>query len=411
MPRPVTHHAPQILAALLLLCTSLVPRAATNISGNFISEAQRLEAFSSNPYGSGSNNYVAPTGAEWAQFKTAAQALWTGNAAAAEANAASLDYHLIVFTHTNTATTLLGLRARETNGAPTKPWGTFFVNTNSAATVLIEAPHPQNDLRSPLLAAEIFLKSGARGFLLAGAHRNANGMNTADPGNLTNTIFHAVHEEWSGVNGENTGWQIHGFAIANHPGFPSNTLAVLSTGVDVTNVMSTNIVLLDEQLEWNALKSYAYNDALAATNVLNVLVNEGVAGTNFDGLAATHNVQGKYSRALGGTFVHVELATIVRTNAAMRTRAADAIANAVLLSRTNVLPALAPFSLNFTSPDSDKIQLTVPTQPFRSYMADRRDALDSGNWGPLYAFPGDGAGRTFTNSLTNATGFFRVRAW
>jgi hypothetical protein len=384
--------------------------AAINVSGDIIAEAKRLEGFSVSPYGSGSNNYLAPSEQEWSQFRTAATALFAGDLLAAETNATSLDYQLIAFTHTNDQRVFFGLRSRETNGVPTKPWGTYFVNTNSALNVHVGAPHPQNDFRSPQLAAESFLKSGARGLLIAGAHRDANGNNTADPGNLTNTIFHAVHEAWSGTNAENTQWQIHGYGPANHPDFPSNCLAVLSTGADGANTMSTNIVILDQHLEWNGIKSYAYNDALATNDPSNIAVNEGVAGTNFDGLAATHNVQGKYSRTLGGTFVHIESATVVRTNIAMRTRAADAIANAILSIRTNVAPLLGSLVLT-SAPASNQFRFTTPTERHHAYQAENRTSLSTGKWSVLYSFPGDNQPRAFTNdTMPNASGFFRVRA-
>jgi hypothetical protein len=188
-------------------------------------------------------------------------------------------------------------------------------------------------------------------------------------------------------------------------------VAVLSTGVNGTNVMSTNIVTLDQHLEWNTIKAYAYNDALATNHPLNLSVNEGVAGTNFDGLAATHNVQGKYSRALGGTFVHIESATNVRTNAALRTRAADAIANAILSTRTNVPPLLAPLVLTFAPLSNNQFRFAMPTESYHAYQVESRASLSTGNWTVLYSFPGDNQSRAFTNgTATNAASFFRARA-
>ena len=396
------------IAVLLLLV--LPSFAASVVRGDLISEAQRLEGFCVTPYGSGSSNYVSPTTPQWAQFKAAA-ALFSGDVMLAESNAVALDYELVHFTQTSDLRTFLALRSRETNGAPVRPWGTYFVNPNSAVTALVAAPHPQFDLRTPLLAAEIFLKSGARGLLLAGAHRNANGSNTADPARLTNTIFHAVHEAWSGTNGANTAWQIHGYSSAGHPEFPSNCLVVLSTGVNGSNIMSTNLVELNRQLEWNGLKTYAYNDALAASDPLNLEVNEGVAGTNFDSLAATENVQGQFSRALGGTFVHAESATIVRTNVALRTRAADAIANAILLRATNPPAPASPPRLSSVALLSNQFQFSTTTERYRPYLAETRADLTTGSWSGFYSFPGDGLPRLFTNNpLLNPSGFFRVRA-
>jgi len=333
-----------------------------------------------------------------------------GDFSLAERNAAALDYELIIFTHTNDQRTFPALKSRETNSVPTRPWGTYFINTNFATSALVAAPHPQFDFRTPPLAAEIFLKSGALGLLIAGAHRNANGTGTADPGNLTNTMFHAVHEAWSGVNGKNTEWQIHGFNQANHPEFPTDCLVVLSTGVNRSNVMSGNIIALDRQLEWNWLKSYAYNDTLPEDDPLNVAVNEGVAGTNFDGLAATHNVQGIYSRALGGTFVHVEHAKVVRTNTALRTRAADAVATAILLSRTNTLTVPSPPLLTNAALSGSQFHFSTTTERYQPYCVESRTNLVEGDWKVIYSFPGDSQLRSFTNeALTNPVLFFRVR--
>ncbi|MDB6028185.1 MAG: hypothetical protein JWM68_4408 [Verrucomicrobiales bacterium] len=385
--------------------------AVTEVSGNLLTEAQRLENFSKAPFGEDSNNYVAPTGTEWNQFRAAADALFNTNIVQAEILAAVLDYELIRFTHTNSGRILFGLRCRETNGAPTKGWGTYFVNTNFAVSALIEATHPQFDFRSPVLAADIFLKAGARGFLLAGANRHANGTNTADPCDLTNTIFHAVHAAWNGNSGENTAWQIHGFSVSGHPEFPASTLAVLSTGQSGTNWMSTNVVRLDQRLEWNGIKSYAYNRFLATNDPMNLLVNEGVAGQTFTNLAAQSNVQGQFSRGIGGTFVHVETATVVRTNVATRTAAADAVASAVLLSRTNALPTLNPFLLTNPVRTNGMLQFSIAAELFRAFDVELRQSLAT-NGTMVYTFPGDGQSRVITNLIpTDANGFYRVRGW
>jgi hypothetical protein len=246
--------------------------------------------------------------------------------------------------------------------------------------------------------------------MMAGAHRNANGSNTADPGYLTNTVFHAVHEAWSGVGGENTAWQIHGYSAANHSEFPGNCMAVLSTGENAGDSMSSNVVTLDQQMEWNSVKTYAYNDSLAATNVLNQLVNEGVAGTNFASLAATHNVQGKASRARGGTFVHIELVTVVRTNAVLRTHAADAIANAILRSRTNAPLLEFPSICSVASVTNQFVFASTSMVRYAAYLAETSAAMTTGAWNVLYSFPGEDPLRAFTNAMTNATGFFRLRA-
>lgn len=397
-----------LFICLMFLATP--SRGVTNVFGNLLNEVQRLEAFSKVPYGEGSNNYVAPTTVEWNQFQQSAAALLNTNIVQAETLANALDYELVRFTHTNDGAVLFVLRCRETNGVPTKGWGTYFMNTNFAVSALVEAPHPQWDFRSPVLAADIFLKSGARGFLLAGAHRHVNGTGTADPCDLTNTIFHAVHAAWNGGVAENTAWQIHGFSLASHPEFPTNTLLVLSTGASGTNRMSADIVRLDQRLEWNGLKTYAYNRFLVTNDPLNILVNEGVAGQTFTNLAAQSNVQGEFSRGLGGAFVHVESATIVRTNALLRTAAGDAIANAVLLSNTNFSTPLNSFALTNATRTIGGFSFSVPTARFHAFDVQTSASLNETST-VIYNFPGDGQTRSLTNVVTNGAGFYRIRAW
>ncbi len=383
--------------------------ALTNITGDLIVEAQRLENFSKVHFGEGSNNYVAPTGPEWTQFRVLAASLWAGDTNAADAQATALGYDLFTFTDTNWNALLYGVRSQETNGFPVKGWGTYFVNTNSVVPALIQAPHPQWDFRTPLLAAEVFLKSGARGLMIAGAHRHVNGTGTADPADLTGTIFHAVHEEWSGPGATNLAWQIHGFNPANHGGFPQGTLAVLSTGKDGDNFFSTNLVRLDQRLEWNGIKSYGYAKNLPLNDPLNLLVNEGADGQTFSPLGARSNVQGDYCHAAGGDFLHIEMATYTRTNVPTRSLVADSIACSVLLSRTNAPPAEGSFTVSGATRTQSEFRFQFQSASRRSYRAERSETLSSPSWQVWQVLPGNGGLLWVTNSLPPVSGaFFRV---
>ena len=84
------------------------------------------------------------------------------------------------------------------NGVQTKGWGSYFVNPSFEADALIEVPHLLWDTNSWDVGAKSFRDAYARGFLMAGAHRNANGFNTADVAHLDTSIFHHVHESWVG---------------------------------------------------------------------------------------------------------------------------------------------------------------------------------------------------------------------
>ena len=120
-------------------------------SGDFVVEVQDLKDLA---FGTSSGLYVAPTATEVGDFNTLAATLLSGNVTGADTQAAALDYDLVEFTDTISGRVFHGLRERLVGGAPT------------------------------------------RGFLMTGAHRNANGIGTADVADLTNTIFHEVHTAW-----------------------------------------------------------------------------------------------------------------------------------------------------------------------------------------------------------------------
>jgi hypothetical protein len=61
-------------------------------------------------------------------------------------------------------------------------------------------------------------------------------------------------------------------------------------------------------------------------------LNGGVPGVTFTSLAGAKNEQGRLSRSLGGSFVHIELEGNVRANGANRRLAASAIAAVIAKS-------------------------------------------------------------------------------
>ena len=134
-------------------------------------------------------------------------------------------------------------------------------------------------------------------------------------------MFHQVHVAWVGANAQVAAWQIHGFAAYKHS-FPHDARVIASTGDGtVTTEMASLDALFDEQ----GLPSYVYNERPAESRA-NQRLNGGLPGAKFRSLAALGNEQGRYSRNLGGQFVHVELETEVRRDAAQRETAAAVIA-------------------------------------------------------------------------------------
>ena len=315
----------KILAMLFWMVTGIFPGYSAGLvmeSGDFVAEIQRLKNLA---FGSGSGLYVAPTTTQLNDFAVLATALRSGDVATADTLASLLNYELVQYADTVSGRVLHGLREQLTGEQQSLGWGSYFIDLSFSQNALVESPHPLYDTNSWEVAARAFRQTGALAFMLAGAHRNANGSGTADVAHLEQSVFETVHEAWNGGSGEYPAWQIHGFNDANH-NFPANTDAVLSVG---DGSVSDEIVALDAALQDEGFLSYAYN-ILAITDPLNVAVNESISGATFSSLGATTNIQGGYSRSIGGTFTHVELEQSIRFNPMNRQLAADAIAAAIM---------------------------------------------------------------------------------
>jgi hypothetical protein len=315
------------------------PAALIDDSGSFVTLVNDLKGLA---FGANSNLYVAPTVGQRNDFRTLAQGLWNAqtnaDVLALVTPAANLGYDVVRLD--DNGTTYLGLREHLTGGVQTLGWGSYFVRQGQARDAMVQVPHPLNDTNTPEVGARAFVQSEARGFVMAGAHRNANGSGTADVADPIGSIFHEVHIAWNGVDAGTIAWQVHGFDWDLHTDFPVGADAVLSNG---TGGVSPEIVALDAAIEalgvdWD---SYAFN-TLDPLDPLNVQVNGAVDGEDFggpDGLGATTNVQQQHSTGLGGIFVHIELEQSFRlTGPANRQLAADAIAAAIAHTTAFVIP-------------------------------------------------------------------------
>lgn len=323
-----------VAAAIVALMLVWTPRPADALLvevGDFVAEIERLRDLT---FTSGSNLYVAPTNQELADFNTLASTLFFGYRVAADAQAAALNYELVQFTDNVTNNVYHGLREVLVGNQQTRGWGSYFINLGNDVDILVEAPHVRFDTRSWEIGANAFRQANALGFLMNGAHRNANGLGTADVAHLADSIFQEVHKAWNGVTGENTAWSIHGFDDANH-NFPAGTDVVLSAG---DGSISPAVEALDQQFTDAGFLSYAFN-TLPANDPLNQQVNDGVDGTTFSSLGGTTNVQGAYSRGIGGDFVHIEMEQSIRFDAGNRVLAGNAISEAMIsLSSPGLLP-------------------------------------------------------------------------
>lgn len=238
----------------------------------------------------GSNQYVVPTSADRAAFRTAITALITGDVQrATQAIEPYGTYELVDYT--------------DGPGGPkywaileTPPlrlaWGFYFIARDASRPgVIVEAPHPLADEDSELTAAAVVraLKPGA--FLLAGAHRYADPARRSDMAHTSISNFEEAHEAL--LEQADMVLQIHGFNDSTRPGYPEIVLSNATTSPDPTQRS------LCEGLKTSGIDCVTYD------------------GSTFTDLGATTNVQaGEASRILGeGHFLHFETAQRLRNNA------------------------------------------------------------------------------------------------
>lgn len=291
-----------------------------NESGNFLDELNRLKKMA---LPKKSNLYQPPTDKELKKFSLLANALMFLDIKGALNKANDLNYELVRFIDTPTKQVLYGLREKSVRDRPLRGWGSYFINASSHTNALVEVPHIIFDRFSEEIGAKVFLISAARGFLIAGAHRNANGSGTADVCNPINSIFQEVHKAW--VLSRNKTWQIHGFSNSTKSNFPANTQSVLSDG---QGKISTEVLDLGLRMKASGFQSYVYNE-LSASAPLNRRLNQDIAGKTFSHLGGTQNVQGIYCHSVGAAFTHIELDKSIRNKATNRDVIARAIAGSI----------------------------------------------------------------------------------
>lgn len=354
-------------AALLLSCAALIPAAPASAEG-LKTESGRLQSLiatlASSDYVLGEaprdpRPYVDPAPALNA-FRHLASALAWGDVHVAARQAAKLDYEVVEFTDTKTKHEYYVLRENPSGDKAIRGWGSYIVNPQSAIDALVEIPHPIADVQTPETGALVFEESGARGFLLAGAHRTK-----ADVPDLIDSIFHQVHTAWIGPLARVTAWQIHGFDGGKHD-FPRGAAVVASTG---GGDVAPEIRNLHALMEDRGMTSYVFNDRGADARI-NQRLNKGVPGVTFSALAATKNEQGRLSRSLGGSFVHVELEAGIRTNADSRALAATVIAAAMARGAEPAADEAAQPEVMLTSLESPPAKSEVDKSPATPADAD-----------------------------------------
>ncbi len=198
--------------------------------------------------------------------------------------ASGIGFELVRLTNKKTGAVYYILREA---AGQNRGWGLYiFRGGNASSDMVIEAPHPVYDLQTDRIGFLAFEKSRAKAILLAGAHRNANRDGSADVSHVPQSIFQVVHEAITGPS--TTVIDIHGFSLANEPGYPQ---IILSSG-------DGNSSLPIRQL----------SSILEALNFTVGIVN----GGKLRDLEAAGDIQGMQSNSIGATFIHMELESSIR---------------------------------------------------------------------------------------------------
>ena len=293
-------------------------------SGTLSEEIERLNGL---VLAKDSGKYVTPTPPQLIALRSLAQLIKKDEVAAAQCEADKLGYELVLFTDTRNGKIYRLLREKLAT-TDKLGWGSYVYDRQGRSR-LVEAPHPKSDVNTPQLAIEVFREAGAKGYLMAGAHRLANGGIESNPlAQLANvaahidSMFYVFHEEWSSddnqFDDQTLPIQIHGFAIGNHTNFPSLTQAVISNGDGFVRGPHYD---LDEALDTNGLLSFAWaktvsnaDSRINCTNTTHPCNTSSQDGDIFIDVGGNYNVQGSYTRTqYNRPFLHVELALKVRT--------------------------------------------------------------------------------------------------
>ena len=291
-----------------------------NESGDFLNEVSRLKKLA---LPKDSNLYQPPTPNDLEKFSRLAKALILQDINEVLNKANALNYDLVRFIDSPSRQVFYGLREKIVRDRPLRGWGSYFINMSYTADALVEVPHIIFDRFTEEIGAKVFRMSAARGFLLAGAHRNANGPETADVCNPIESIFQEVHKAW--ILSKNKTWQIHGFSLSTKPNFPADTQCVLSDG---RGTVSAEVSDLSLRMQARNFKTYVYNRPSASTP-LNLPRNRGLASRTFSHLGGTQNWQGIYCRSVGTAFTHIELEESIRYNSTNRDLVSEVIANSI----------------------------------------------------------------------------------
>ncbi|MBX7172083.1 MAG: hypothetical protein K1X72_14055 [Pyrinomonadaceae bacterium] len=225
----------------------------------------------------------------------------------------SYPYELTLFTDKTTKREYVLL---EENYPLQAGWGLFIFDLNTKNNLVLEIPHPVFDSNTEFQGIDAFLQTGAKAYLLAGAHRRTNDQDTpctqpksndpdvnypvSDVAHATATPFHAIHESLVKNIPNMVAVQLHGMGTRDI--CPN---AFMSTG---SKTVTTNSKRLLDCLTKNGVESEIYDGKTSCP--LNALSN--VQGRFSNGEKSNPCEKGVKDSPEPGGFIHIEQEGVLR---------------------------------------------------------------------------------------------------
>lgn len=272
--------------------TPVVETAADTVKGSFRNQISLLE---DNMPRAESESYVPPTAEEQADFEQLTSVIIENDFARAVELATKNNYQLNYYVDRgdNYAVSYLLREQRPIQ----KGWGLYAFRLDSTSNIIVEAPHPLYDKKTPNVALDVYRALDARALLIAGAQRNANRDGSADVAHAPESIFQSVHlalsHDIQTAAGDVIILQIHGFHASKHEGYPQVVFGLGEKPLPHEEVIAGKI-----------------KDALFERGISSGVCT-GVE-SNLMELCAKTNVQGLTRK--DATFIHIELDEKIRQN-------------------------------------------------------------------------------------------------
>jgi hypothetical protein len=264
--------------------------------------------------------YQEPTGQEKQAFRTVVELILEGKYAKAAEAATSLNYDVEEIQESGRNMRVVALSEKPGPNGRMRGWGSYFFNLDShALPLVVQAPHPVDDIGTPQLAADLFVDSNAAVFMLSGSDRDY-----ADAAHDRGMFFNEAHIIVSRERPGATVCQIHGFDRDAHPEFPRSAQAIIS---NADGMVSDAAARVDTALRSKNIKGFVFN-RLPGNHPVNRALNDGLSGDTFRSLGATRNLQWNTTRPRNGQFIHVELAWEVRNGPGLARQTAQALSSA-----------------------------------------------------------------------------------